>query len=362
MEHKKKVIIFLLVCAAILTLIIKPHNKVIYPMIDITRKVFNVIGGQTESSTLDGGHNTSTLLRGHNTSKPINYNNTNPIEAIRQDCGQLCDTSRKGSTGPFFNHIHADINCDAIFRNPFIDRSHGLPKAPRKIPQELLKDFTMNNRLPVRQYYLDKPYLGNKARTPVWTEQLIDSWVEKAKKGKLEGNYYMAETNALRDGLKHAPGIQNGRVLVIGSENPWLEACVLEAGAREVVTLEYGSIISEHPKVKTLVPYEFRMRYLNNTLGRFDAVATFSSVEHSGLGRYGDALNPWGDIIAIARAWCVTKEGGSLTIGVMYNYDHEYIRFNADRWYGKIRYPYLTTNWKQLYQGRGSQRVHVFTK
>ena len=66
MEHKQKVIIFLLVCAAILTLIIKPHNKVIYPMIDITLKVFNVIGGQTESSTLDGGHTTSTLLRGHN--------------------------------------------------------------------------------------------------------------------------------------------------------------------------------------------------------------------------------------------------------------------------------------------------------
>jgi hypothetical protein len=53
--QQKKVIIFLLVCAAILTLIIKPHNKVIYPMIDITRKVFNVIGGQTESSTLDRG-------------------------------------------------------------------------------------------------------------------------------------------------------------------------------------------------------------------------------------------------------------------------------------------------------------------
>ena len=353
MEHKKKVIIFLLVCAAILTLIIKPHNKVIYPMIDITRKVFNVIGGQNESSTLD---------RGHNTSKPINYITTNPIEAIRQDCGQLCNTSRKGSTGPFFNHVHAYINCDAIFRNPFIDRSHGLPKAPRKIPQELLKDFTMNNRLPVRQHYVDKRYLGNKAQTPVWTEQLIDSWVEKAKKGKLEGTYWSSETNALRDGLKHAPGIQNGRVLVIGSENPWLEACLLEAGAREVVTLEYGRIISEHPKVKTLVPYEFRMRYLNNTLGRFDAVATFSSVEHSGLGRYGDALNPWGDIIAIARAWCVTKEGGSLTIGVMYNHGHDYIRFNADRYYGKLRYPYLTTNWKQLYQGRGLQRVHVFTK
>jgi hypothetical protein len=55
---------------------------------------------------------------------------------------------------------------------------------------------------------------------------------------------------------------------------------------------------------------------------------TFSSVEHSGLGRYGDALNPWGDIIAIARAWCVTKQGGSLTIGVMYDYNNDCIRFN----------------------------------
>ena len=35
----------------------------------------------------------------------------------------------------------------------------------------------------------------------------------------------------------------------------------------------------------------------------FDAVVSFSSIEHSGLGRYGDALNPWGDLIASAQAW-----------------------------------------------------------
>ncbi|CAG2233653.1 unnamed protein product [Mytilus edulis] len=75
------------------------------------------------------------------------------------------------------------------------------------------------------------------------------------------------------------------------------------------------------------------MRYLNNTLGTFDAIVTYSSIEHSGLGRYGDALNPWGDIIAIARAWCVTKIGGSLTIGIPYNDDHEELVFNAHRVY-----------------------------
>ncbi|CAC5423914.1 unnamed protein product [Mytilus coruscus] len=131
--------------------------------------------------------------------------------------------------------------------------------------------------------------------------------------------------------------------MVIGSEIPWVEACVLEAGAREVLTLEYGSIISQHPKVKTIVPFDFRMRYLNNTLGTFDAIVTYSSIKHSGLGRNGDALNPWGDIIAIARAWCVTKNGGSLTIGIPYNHDHEELVFNAHRTYGKIRHVLKTS-------------------
>ncbi|XP_052067395.1 uncharacterized protein LOC127706764 [Mytilus californianus] len=293
---------------------------------------------------------------------PGQYGLSDKMKSIRQDCGDLCNTSRKGSPGPYFDHINATINCHAILRNEFVDRGHGLPRAPETIPKELMNEFTMNNRIPVKKWYISNIYLGKKAASPVWTNKTIEDWIILAKEGKLKGNYGVGETNALRDGLKHAPGIKDGRVLVIGSEIPWVEACVLEAGAREVVTLEYGSIKSEHPKVKTMIPLDFRMRYLNNTLGLFDGIVTFSSIEHSGLGRYGDALNPWGDIIAIARAWCVTKPGGSLTIGVQYNYDHEYLHFNAHRWYGKIRYPYLTTNWKQFYRGTGSQRVHVFTK
>jgi FkbM family methyltransferase len=219
----------------------------------------------------------------------------------------------------------------------------------------------MNGRLKVYEWYFDQPYLEKKALSPVWSKEMVEQLITLAKQGQLGGNYGILETNALRDGLQHAPGVKNGRVLVIGSEDPWVEACVLEAGAKEIVTLEYGEIISKHPKIKTMTPLQFRKSYLSDTLGTFDAIVTFSSVEHSGLGRYGDALNPWGDIIAIARAWCVTKQGGSLTIGVMYDYSNDCIRFNAGRWYGKVRFPYLATNWKQFYRGQGSQRVHVFT-
>ena len=30
--------------------------------------------------------------------------------------------------------------------------------------------------------------------------------------------------------------------------------------------------------------------------------------------------------------------------------------------YFKIRYTYLTSNWKQFYRGGGSQKAHIFTK
>ncbi|XP_062613058.1 uncharacterized protein LOC134274836 isoform X4 [Saccostrea cucullata] len=284
------------------------------------------------------------------------------IEQIRRDCGQLCNTSRPGTPGPYFNHVTAPINCEAIFKNEFIDKGHGLKVAPRKIPDRLLKDYTMNFQLPVTEWYFNMPYLNTKSRTPVWTRESVEQQISLAKRGILGGAYGSSETNALRDGLQHAPGVKGGRVLVIGSESPWVEACVLEAGAKEVVTLEYGEIKSLHPQIKAYIPREFRKAFLNNTLGEFDAVVTFSSVEHSGLGRYGDGLNPWGDIIAIARAWCVAKKGASMTIGVMYDNEKDYIRYNAGRWYGKIRYPYLATNWKQHYRGNGIQRVHVFLK
>ena len=62
----------------------------------------------------------------------------------------------------------------------------------------------------------------------------------------------------------------------------------------------------------------------------FDLIFSFSSLEHSGLGkvsksmcilvtyhtmsqgRYGDPLNPWGDIVTIGQAWCVSTPDVSL--------------------------------------------------
>ena len=54
---------------------------------------------------------------------------------------------------------------------------------------------------------------------------------------------------------------------------------------------------------------------------QFDAMVTFSSIEHSGLGTYGDSINPWGDLISMARAWCTLKPKGKALVGVPHGPD-----------------------------------------
>uniref|UniRef100_A0A7S0CKK0 Uncharacterized protein n=1 Tax=Proboscia inermis TaxID=420281 RepID=A0A7S0CKK0_9STRA len=65
-----------------------------------------------------------------------------------------------------------------------------------------------------------------------------------------------------------------------------------------------------------------------------------------GLGRFGDALNPWGDILSIARAWCVTKSGADMYLGLPTGTD--LVKFNSHRQYGPVRWGLVTTNWLQV--------------
>jgi hypothetical protein len=270
---------------------------------------------------------------------------------ILSSCGDLCDMTRPiYEPTPYFGYFGqttANIDCDALFETTLLEEP-GDPIPPRTSPPEFKNDCTMNGRATVEDWYIKDVYLGTKAKQSVWTREEIDRWKNLALEGSFDtfGNYEVIDRSTLFDALRNVAKIQNQSVLVLGSEKPWVEAFCLAAGARQVTTLEYGAIQSYHPLVKTFTPSEFRQAYQNGSLERFDAVVSYSSIEHSGLGRYGDALNPFGDIMAIARAWCVTKPSGSLTLGVSSGPDKVY--FNAGRIYGVHRWPYLATNWARV--------------
>ncbi|KAK5964144.1 hypothetical protein GCK32_017207, partial [Trichostrongylus colubriformis] len=46
----------------------------------------------------------------------------------------------------------------------------------------------------------------------------------------------------------------------------------------------------------------------------FDFAASFSSIEHSGLGRYGDPIDPIGDLREVWKTSCLLKKGGERSI------------------------------------------------
>ena len=73
---------------------------------------------------------------------------------------------------------------------------------------------------------------------------------------------------------------------MIGSTTPWIEVILLAQGARHITTLEYNTYPCNHPNITLISPVEFSKLVNLNKAPVFDAMVTFSSLEHSGLGRY----------------------------------------------------------------------------
>lgn len=80
--------------------------------------------------------------------------------------------------------------------------------------------------------------------------------------------------------------------------------------------------------------HNYFFRYAN-----VDFVISFSSIEHSGLGRYGDPIDPNGDLHELRKIHCLLKPGGLLFLALPCSIDTVY--FNAHRTYGYIRLPMI---------------------
>ena len=129
---------------------------------------------------------------------------------------------------------------------------------------------------------------------------------------------------------KYINSIKNKKVAVIGSQSPWIEAILVNCGAKEVTTVEYNVPICNHHIIKAISYTDFC-----NSSEKYDAIVSYSSIEHSGLGRYGDSLNSRGDIETMEQIYSSLNEDGLCFVGFPVGKD--YIVWNAHRIYGTIR-------------------------
>lgn len=195
------------------------------------------------------------------------------------------------------------------------------------IPQDLEHGYSMNGKVKIA---LDDRWYSepSSARGTVdYSEELVNSFMDKAK--DREALHYPESDNWLYQALDKY-SIQAHNTLVIGSEEPYYEALAILNGAA-VTMVEYQKITSSHPKLNCLTAEEFP-----NVCQVFDSAISISSVEHSGLGRYGEALDPDGDIAAMQELHDKLKIGGICFLAVPVGIDR--ILWNAHRVYGVHRF------------------------
>ena len=160
---------------------------------------------------------------------------------------------------------------------------------------------------------------------------------------------------------KFKPYIQGKSLAVIGTRVPWVEAIGIDVGCSKVVTLDYTHAIYSDSNMKWMHVNDYLDQAINNPgqLEQFDAIVSFSSLEHSGLGRYGDPLNPNGDIEAVRQIHCMLKPGGLFFLGLPTNDDDSsHIDFNAHRVYGSARLEMLYQGWRLLTRKKSPVDFH----
>jgi len=204
-----------------------------------------------------------------------------------------------------------------------------------EIPAKLLDEYSMDGRMGVKHRYLDDTYSPEKPL--VYKREAVDLYIQQIKRKKTF-QYRITDLWLYKALERHS--ISGKRVAVMGSIEPVYESICLFYGGKPT-TIEYNKIISEDPRVVVMTPEE----YDKNPV-KFDAAFSISSFEHDGLGRYGDPLNPNGDLQAMRKMKSMVNPGGLLFLAVPVGRDT--LVWNAHRIYGRLRLPMLLEGWRIL--------------
>lgn len=138
--------------------------------------------------------------------------------------------------------------------------------------------------------------------------------------------------------------IKDKEICILGSADqgygPWYECMALNHGAR-VTVVDYNKITYEYPDIKF---YEIsEIKNLLKTGYKFDCLLSVSSIEHDGLGRYGDPINPDADLETMNTLRSYLKPNGLFFITVPIGLDR--LCYNTHRVYGPHRLPKLLEHW-----------------
>lgn len=169
-----------------------------------------------------------------------------------------------------------------------------------------------------------------------WTSEMIDKLIVEVIEGNdISPKVYPTCMQQIQTATRKIDDTHPVRILVAGSISPWVEATIL-AGRNlkmaELSTVDFNDLQIDDNRIIYRKMGSVPTNY-------FDVVISFSSIEHDGLGRYGDPIDPFGDFHAVKEYNSFLKNGGTMFLGlpVSKSWEKGYIVGNLHRIYSKER-------------------------
>ena len=152
----------------------------------------------------------------------------------------------------------------------------------------------------------------NTLKSGAWTREIIDTGICAAREDidSITPVHYPNAGKMIRDAINKIPSLdKNSKILIVGSVSPWIESTCLANQFTNITTSDYEVRKVEDDRIKFVHANE-----LGET--KFDLIISFSSIEHDGLGRYGDPINPYGAFNAVDEFHESLNTNGHLLCGI----------------------------------------------
>lgn len=138
--------------------------------------------------------------------------------------------------------------------------------------------------------------------------------------------------------------VRGPQACVYGSIEPTVESALLALSDRvHVTTIDFNRLTFSHERLTTVTVEEWERKGNGD---RCDVSISLSSFDHTGLGRFGDPLDPDGDLKSMDKARHDLRINGVLLITVPLGKD--IVVWNALRRYGRARLPLLLTGFELI--------------
>ena len=294
------------------------------------------------------------------------WSSSAPQAAPLEVAGRATRAPPLAAPGASARGVTTSGTCVAVMQRLLVSIPGSSWPPPCPLPRHLAELFEgPNGSMPITMdWCIEERHEGGKLVT--WTEDFLNGYRQRVVHDPKEGGSYGRREvqQVLRLLQAHKREVSGASAIVIGTDNPWVEVLLLEAGAKDVLSWEYSTIHSSHPQVRAKQCKLLARDFIDDAcpwgkaagsssacagggFPRLDFAISFSSIEHSGLGRYGDGLNPDADLEAVDQVWCMLKPGALFLLSMpMSCQARGWIEFNAHRVYGLQRLAHITRDFE----------------